>query len=340
MDSDQIEHLQRIQRCCDALSRLPWVNTGEQSEVATHLLDFDAENWTLVKYLSLPLYEEVTRLLLNSNCISELSERPGISVIIPVHNANPALLRKAITSSRSQVAVNIDCKISIDGRLEDYETTESILSTIPSIAERWQASITYDKQNKGVGMCRNQALRKVTSQYFTCLDADDFYHPLRCLHSLLLLLDRGLDRVNTGYSRVSARYAKIILLNGSTFWSGNNSFLARTDLLRRYGYFADLRYHEDTEYMNRLAHFGVPMMNSAAVGHYQHYEADWDYESLSTSTHTRREVHTIENHPYLAGSVITEMTEDRQRLERQFTEIYQSIIGDSMGRAFPPDLSS
>lgn len=335
MDQEQIDHLQRIQRCCEALQSLPWPLGMDIDEIVATLIDFDSCHWTFVKYLSLPLYEELEALLTRSRAGAVLQQRPAITVVLPVHRASDNLLAKALASTRMQVGVEVECRISIDGRQQDHALVKELLAQMPPIPERWSAWVHVSPINRGVGMCRNQALRCISTPYFTCIDADDVFHPLRCLHALLLMADRGLQRVNTGYSRVSFRQGKAILINGSLVWTGHNSFVAQSQLLERYGYLADLRCHEDTEYMRRLEFFGVPMFNSAAVGHYMNSEPDWSYISLATPA--RREVHRIEGHPYLCGTVIAALTDESRNVETHYSQLYQDVISHGLSRAFPPE---
>jgi hypothetical protein len=98
-----------------------------------------------------------------------------------------------------------------------------------------------------------------------------------------------------------------VLINNSLTNCGLNSFLASSDLLASYGYLADLRYYEDSEYMQGLQFFQVPHLSSAAVGHYLHTEPHPDYVSLASPW--RLEVHAIEDHPYLCGSVVAAASE-------------------------------
>ena len=61
-----------------------------------------------------------------------------------------------------------------------------------------------------------EKLRHATHQYriLSWLDANDVIHPLRSLHSILLLLNHHCERVNTAYARVSLKNKKIITRNG------------------------------------------------------------------------------------------------------------------------------
>jgi glycosyltransferase involved in cell wall biosynthesis len=83
--------------------------------------------------------------------------------------------------------------ISVDGRLEDHQLVEEVVvAELEADAEdsHWRVSVLLLERNRGVGLCRNRAFQEVTAPFFTCLDADDIFDPLRCLHALLALQRR------------------------------------------------------------------------------------------------------------------------------------------------------
>lgn len=332
MDPAFLTHLERLDAMAAALRTLPWIDPEEQGVIARILLDFDAEYWTFVRYLSLPLYEELQGLLSNSS-MEGWRQRPALAVVIPVHRPSEHLLRSALRSLRQQVGVAIECLISVDGRQEDLDLVHRLLTEQGGEEEHWKASVFFSEVNRGVGKCRNRALREITSRWFTLLDDDDVFHPLRCLHGWLLMHLHGVPLVSTSWSRVSMSQKKIVLINNSLVNCGVNSFIAATDLLGTYGYMADLRYFEDTEYMQRLQFFQVPMMSSAKVGHYLHTEPNPEY--LSLASRWRQEVHPIEGHPYLCGSVIGGIDEECAGYERDYQRRYREALAEGLARAFP-----
>lgn len=338
MELDHLNHMNLIERLANATAEaFPWISADDQDGIPAKLLDFDSRFWTFSHYLSLPLYKE-TLLLLNSGlAASWLPQRPTIAVIIPVYCADRDLLHMALQSLQSQVGVRLEVWISIDGRDQDQQLVADVLSQLEAESATTaigSLQVLHGSNNVGVGLCRNRALQKITAPWFTCLDADDIFHPLRCLHALLLLRQLGVERLNTGWSRVSLRKRKIILINGLMASHGHNSFVACTSLLHRYGYLADLRVHEDTEYQHRLQFFHVPMQSTSAVGHYLNSEVMPGYQSLSTPL--RKHAHVIEGHPYLCGSVIAEADEERLRIHQHYQQHYQRLLASALLVAFPP----
>jgi len=337
LEAEQILHFDRIGALLEGLKKFPWLNDYELGKIADSLLDFDGKHWPFIRILSLPLYGELTGLLLSESALPYLQERPRISVVIPVYKARRELLLLGLDSLLKQVAVGIDCLISIDGCEEDRQLVQEVLAELGAEQEtkHWKASVFMLERNRGVGMCRNRALSELKTPFFTCLDADDVFHPLRCLHAYLVLQISGVDRVNTGWSRVSLQQRKIVMINGQLSTHGHNSFMARSELLEKYGFLADLRVHEDTEYMQRLRHFHVPMLDSSIVSHYLNSEVAHDYESLSTPL--RQEVIPIDNHPYLCGTVLASADEERLQIERQHQSLYEQVMSTACLQAFPPD---
>lgn len=338
MDADQqLAHIERISSLADALTSLPWISPDEQQAAAEILLEFDGIFWTFTNYLSLPLYSETEKMLRQYIGNPQISARPKISVIMPVYKAQRDLLESALRSLRLQIGVALEVLISIDGLDDDLTLVEAVLESLDrqlGVSPHVTTRLIFSQDNLGVGRCRNRALSETSGQWFTCLDSDDIFHPLRCLHSLLALLSLGVDRLNTSWSRVSLRQKKIVLINGRLSTYGHNSFLARTDVLRRFGFMANLRVHEDTEYQQRLAYFGASMQNSPIIGHYLHTEPDSSYSSLSTPL--RRETDHIQGHPYLCGSVIYGRDHERHKIERMFAEIYSTIFTNALLSSFPP----
>lgn len=333
MDPDFLDHLERIDAIGQALQSLPWIGAAELESVVQVLLDFDSEYWTFTKHLSLPLYLELQALLGQAGGVRCFTERPRLSVVVPVHKASDRLLRSALRSLKHQVGVSIECLISVDGDGEDLDLVRQILADLGEDDGHWNVSVFFSDVNRGVGMCRNLALKELTSPCFTFLDDDDLFHPLRCLHGLLLMALEGVPLIKTSSSRVSMTQKKIVLINHSLISCGLNSFIASSDLLASHGYLADLRCYEDSEYMQRLQFFHVPHISSGAVGHFLHTEPHADYLSLASPW--RREVHAIEGHPYLCGSVIASASEECVRYDRDFRQHYKDAVASALLSRFP-----
>ena len=335
MNTEHLIHLDRIAAVVDSLRPIPWMEVAELEQISLRLLDFDSSHWPFLRVLSFPLYAELTALLASGEALPHLKSRPRIAVVMPVYAPRRDLLKAALASLRGQVGVAIDCLISVDGRVEDRELVEQVVAELEAAGDdsHWRVSVFLLERNRGVGMCRNRALREITSPFFTLLDDDDLFHPLRCLHGWLLLALQGVPLLSTSWSRVSMSQRKIVLINNSLVHCGLNSFIAATDLLSTYGYMADLRFFEDSEYMQRLQYFGVPSVSTAAVGHYLHTEPSPDHVSLASPW--RQEVHPIEGHPYLCGSVVAAINEECLGYEQEYRRRYGEALAEGLRRCFP-----
>lgn len=335
MQTQVLAQLERIETVVAALARLPWLHPGEADRIRADLLDFDANHWALVRVLSLPLYRELALLLAEEGVRTRLPQRPRLAVVIPLHGGRRELLTQALASLRQQVGVAIECLISIDGRPEDQQLAEAVLHDLDAgdDTEHWRVRLLFSDRNQGVGLCRNRAMQQISAPFFTCLDADDVFHPLRSLHALLLVLREDLMRLNTGWCRASLLEGRLVLINDRLSHVGHNSFMARTELLEQCGYQADLRFYEDTEFMLRHRFFGVAMMDSPVVSHYLHTEPRPDYVSLATPC--RQEVYRIDDHPYLCGSVISEPPEDWRAIAVAYQERYRLLAREQLATEFP-----
>ncbi len=331
---EMLEHFERVNHCCQAIvSALPWMSHIEAETVADQIFTFDSEYWTFVNYLSLPLYDELKYLIDHSPLQS--MKRPLISVIMPVHQAQPDLLRAALQSIRSQVGVDVVILASIDGIWEDAEVVERVWGELGGDQEISRLKLIFSTENQGVGICRNRAFAQIDTEIFTCVDSDDLIHPLRSLHGLCLMHHHGVRRVNLSVSRVSIRQRKIFLTHQALQFVSHNSYFALAELFQDFGYQADLRRHEDTEYYRRLEFFQEPMYNSGIVSHFLNMEAGSSYSSLSTDVHKER--CAIEGHPYLCGSIWYGEGEHRLAIDKEYRQQYRQVVAKALRKAFPAE---
>lgn len=330
MNEEMLSHLERIGTICERLDGHPVWGKGEGVSAYTKLVDFDSQYFNFTKYLSLLLYAETSELLAS---VAGHGVKPKLAVIMPVYRPRRDLLRLAIASVLNQVGVDINLLISLDGPEGNQPLVEQVLAELKVPPGR--VKILTAETNQGVGLCRNRALREVQEEWFTFLDSDDLFHPLRCLHGWLALRALDVKRLNTGYSRVCLRTGKIVLLQQSLSAVGGNSFIACSELIRSHGYMAPLRFYEDTEYENRLGYFGVPMTGCGAVGHYQNTELDSAYTSLATRW--RVEAHAIEGHPWLHGTVIGSIDRETEAIRNHYNSLYAQLGPEDLSGTFPAE---
>ncbi len=331
---DMLEHFDRVTSCCETIvAALPWMNDADAESVADQILAFDSEYWTFVHYLSLPIYHELKELIHHAPLRGK--QRPEISVVVPVHQAQRDLLKAALQSIRNQIGVNVVILASIDGLNEDAEMVESVWEELGGDQKSCRLELILSSKNQGVGICRNKAFAQIDTEIFTCVDSDDLIHPLRSLHGLCLMHHHGVRRVNLSVSRVSIRQRKIFLTHQALQFVSHNSYFALAELFQDFGYQADLRRHEDTEYYRRLEFFQEPMYNSGIVSHFLNMEAGSSYSSLSTDVHKER--CAIEGHPYLCGSIWYGEGEHRLAIDKEYRQQYRQVVAKALRQAFPAE---
>ena len=265
---------------------------------------------------------------------------PKITYIVPVHRCDPSLIGQTIKSIADQIGVDCEAIFVVDGAIPADITAVQL--GIKEARPCFKASIVVKQENNGVARARNTGMKLIKTEFFSWLDANDLIHPLRSLYCIIQLINNPLfQRINTRYARVSLRTSKVVIRNFQFSFSGHASFVAYSLLLKQYGFLSDLPYHEDTEYLQRLRHFRVPMLESNHVDYYADINLQADEVSLRTeleshlSGDTWREIYPISNHPGIEASYNSELSDQRIGFNLEFQEKYNRALEDLSERFFP-----
>ncbi|MBF7020839.1 glycosyltransferase [Staphylococcus kloosii] len=124
-----------------------------------------------------------------------LKEKPIISVVVPVYNAEEYLKRN-VESYQKQVFKNWELILVNDG------STDNSLSIMKDLAERYSNITIVDKINGGVSDARNFGVDIVRSEYLFFIDPDDRmkWETLDVLYKSII--SSGSDVALTGYDLV------------------------------------------------------------------------------------------------------------------------------------------
>jgi len=98
-------------------------------------------------------------------------KQPTISIIIPVYNAEKTL-KPALYSVMNQTYTHLEIIC-----INDYSTDRSLKILCELAAEDDRLIIINNPQNMGVGLTRNEGLKKATGTYIGFLDSDDTIEP-------------------------------------------------------------------------------------------------------------------------------------------------------------------
>lgn len=101
--------------------------------------------------------------------ISKMKKIPTISIVMPVYNTEPLMLRSAIDSVRSQLYPHWELCISDDNSTSSQ--TKQVLDEYSKIDSR--IKITYRKINGRISDATNTGLNMARGQYVAFLDHDD-----------------------------------------------------------------------------------------------------------------------------------------------------------------------
>jgi O-antigen biosynthesis protein len=112
--------------------------------------------------------EESERLVISRH-IRTLRRHPLISIVLPVYNPEPAHLRAAIESVRSQLYQNWELCIA-----DDASTDSRVASLLrETAANDSRCKVILRKKNGHIAACSNSALTLATGEWVALLDQDD-----------------------------------------------------------------------------------------------------------------------------------------------------------------------
>jgi glycosyltransferase involved in cell wall biosynthesis len=120
--------------------------------------------------------------------VGRMTHRPLISVVMPVYNAPPRLLRKAIRSVRAQLYPHWELCVADDASPDDavWRTLERLAKADPRIR------IVRRETNGNICAATNSALALATGEFVALMDHDDIL-PERALYEIAALLQDHPD---------------------------------------------------------------------------------------------------------------------------------------------------
>lgn len=130
--------------------------------------------------------------------LARLSYRPLISVVMPVYNTDPRLLRQAVGSVRDQLYENWELCIG-----DDASSRADTSQLVDELASDARVRVARLAENSGISAATNAALALVRGEFVAFMDHDDLLKP----HALAqvarwLDADPGLDVVYTDEDKV------------------------------------------------------------------------------------------------------------------------------------------
>ena len=119
------------------------------------------------------------------------SEKPAISIIMPVYNGE-TYLEESINSALSQTLENIEL-ICIDDGSKDMS-----LNILQSFKRNDGRIKIISQDNMGAGAARNAGLKAAVGDYIAFLDSDDLYPDEICLENIYTLATRQNAKIAGG----------------------------------------------------------------------------------------------------------------------------------------------
>jgi len=273
-----------------------------------------------------------TLLEIGQGCSINFNSIPEISYVVPVFKPNEDSLSETLVSIKHQIGVLVKIIIILDG--EEAKAEEMVRRLIERHDLSGSTKFLIKPVRSGVAKARNTGMKMVQTEFFSWLDAHDIIHPLRSLHSILLMLTNDSDRVNTLYARFESTSKKIMLANLKAELEGPHSFISKTDLLNQYGYLKDRPRHEDTEYLNRLNYFNLPMINDTVVAHFCELNANAG-KGDHLSDDLRSDIHTFITNCDIGGAYKASSTVSRLTQDDKDQQYYRKLQSELAYKYFP-----
>lgn len=121
--------------------------------------------------------------------ISRLRSYPTISILMPTYNTDPAMLRAAIESVRSQLYPHWQLCIA-----DDNSTKEETIDVLREYAEAdGRIRVTFRKRNGHISEATNTALASATGEYVAFLDHDDLLTEDALFYMAIAAIETGAD---------------------------------------------------------------------------------------------------------------------------------------------------
>ncbi|GAB6103602.1 hypothetical protein JCM17039_03560 [Blautia glucerasea] len=153
-----------------------------------------------------------------------MKDKPLISIIMPVHNAE-VFLAKSIESILHQTFLEIELICVNDGSSDE---SLKVLKKYASVDNRM---VVIDKQNEGVSQARNDGLKAASADYIMFVDADDWIDRETCAIAYREIQIYDADVVIWSYVSEAAEYSsEKILFNDDILFVGDE---VKTKIYRR-----------------------------------------------------------------------------------------------------------
>lgn len=100
-----------------------------------------------------------------------MEKSPLLTIIIPVYNTEPDLLKRAIDSAFSQKKNPVEVLV-----IDDCSTSAETRQVLQSFEQEEKVRVLYNEKNLGISGTRNRGIREAEGEFLAFLDHDDSLH--------------------------------------------------------------------------------------------------------------------------------------------------------------------
>lgn len=185
-----------------------------------------------------------------------MAKKGLVSIIIPVYNTDPFLMKKCLRSVLGQTYKNIEILIVNDGSTEIK--TLSFINSIRSDSVR-----ILNKENGGVSSARNLGLKEANGEYIFFLDSDDYIgldtidnmvkkindsDYVAIIAKMITVVDKKIynpTKIDDGKIQLSEKFNLIL---ATTVLFASQGLLIKSKIAKKHKFNPELKYGEDLLY--------------------------------------------------------------------------------------------
>lgn len=201
--------------------------------------------------------------LTTSRLLPPVSLEPKVSVIMPAFNA-AAFIATALRSLLAQTWRNLEILV-----VDDCSTDDTAAIVAIQAAKDQRVTLICQPQNRGAYAARNAALRRVSGDFITNHDSDDWSHPQRLEHlARALLAEPGRMGVMAHWARAdSALHFQHWRMEQSLIHPTVSTLMFRREVLSYLGGWDEVEVAADTELWQRIkALYGADAVSEVLPG--------------------------------------------------------------------------
>ncbi len=185
-----------------------------------------------------------------------MKPRPAVSIVIPAYNTEKYIERCINSCLFQKTSLEYEVVVTDDS---SSDATQEILEDVYSREEL--LNIRHNQDNIGVGLTRNECIKRAKGRYVFLLDSDDYIHPFTIdlmYRSLQLLPHVPVSYCDYIYVDDHEQKSRPISAKERPIACG---MMISKFLFTQYGLYSDMSIGEERDFHSRLVGNNVDMLH-------------------------------------------------------------------------------